>query len=29
LLVMAGTIAGIFPALKAAQIKPVEALRDE
>lgn len=29
LLVTAGTIAGIFPAMKAAQIKPVVALRDE
>lgn len=29
LLVVAGTIAGIFPAMKAAQIKPVVALRDE
>lgn len=29
LLVVAGTIAGIFPAMKAAEIKPVVALRDE
>lgn len=29
LLVIAGTLAGIFPALRAAEIKPVEALRDE
>lgn len=29
LLVVAGTLAGIFPAMKAAQIKPVVALRDE
>lgn len=29
LLVIAGAIAGLFPALKALKIKPVEALRDE
>ena len=29
LLVVAGTMAGIFPAIKAAEIKPVVALRDE
>ena len=29
LLVVAGTIAGIFPAMKAAEIKPIVALRDE
>lgn len=28
-LVIAGTLAGLFPALKAASIKPIEALRDE
>lgn len=28
-LVMAGAIAGLFPAIKATKIKPVEALRDE
>jgi len=29
LLVISGTLAGLFPALKAASIKPIEALRDE
>lgn len=29
LLVIAGTLAGFFPALRAANIKPIEALRDE
>jgi len=29
LLVIAGTAAGFFPAMKAAKIKPIEALRDE
>lgn len=28
-LVLAGAIAGLFPAMKALKIKPVEALRDE
>ena len=28
-LVVAGCVAGLFPALKALKIKPVEALRDE
>ncbi len=28
-LVMAGALAGLFPALKATKVKPVEALRDE
>jgi len=29
LLIIAGTLAGLFPARKAAMIKPIEALRDE
>jgi putative ABC transport system permease protein len=29
LLVIAGTLAGLFPAMKASRIKPIEALRDE
>ena len=28
-LVVAGTMAGLFPAIKATKVKPVEALRDE
>ena len=28
-LVVAGALAGLFPALKATKVKPVEALRDE
>ena len=28
-LVVAGALAGLFPAMKALKIKPVEALRDE
>ncbi|MDE7438681.1 MAG: ABC transporter permease [Muribaculaceae bacterium] len=28
-LILAGTVAGLFPALKALKVKPVEALRDE
>ena len=28
-LVIAGMLAGLFPALKALKVKPVEALRDE
>ena len=28
-LVVAGALAGLFPALKALKVKPVEALRDE
>ncbi len=28
-LIVAGAIAGLFPALKATKVKPVEALRDE
>jgi putative ABC transport system permease protein len=29
LLVVAGTVAGMFPAVKAAKVRPIEALRDE
>jgi len=29
LLVIAGTLAGFFPAWRAARINPIEALRDE
>jgi putative ABC transport system permease protein len=29
LLVVAGTAAGMFPAVKAAKVRPIEALRDE
>ena len=29
LLIIAGTLAGLFPAMKASRIKPIEALRDE
>lgn len=28
-LIVAGAVAGLFPAIKALKIKPVEALRDE
>ena len=28
-LIIAGALAGLFPALKATKVKPVEALRDE
>ena len=28
-LIVAGALAGLFPALKAIKVKPVEALRDE
>ena len=28
-LIIAGCLAGLFPALKALKVKPVEALRDE
>ena len=28
-LIIAGSLAGLFPALKAIKVKPVEALRDE
>ena len=28
-LVIAGTLAGLFPAMKAASIRPIEALREE
>ena len=28
-LIVAGALAGLFPALKALKVKPVEALRDE
>ena len=29
LLIIAGALAGLFPAIKATKVKPVEALRDE